>query len=95
MEEVTPPIEPTAEDPAKLPSFYVIAAEYFAMQGDTSVRDALHEFLQLIDPEGTAQEYVEDIHYFMDEYKRRNPVVTPEMAEEIFEQALKELENGQ
>ena len=68
---------------------------YFAMQGDTSVRDALHEFLQLIDPEGTAQEYVEDIHYFMDEYKRRNPVVTPEMAEEIFEQALKELENGQ
>lgn len=95
MEEVTPPVEPTTEDPLEIPSSYLIAAEYFAMQGDTSVREALHEYLQLIDPEGTAQDYVEDMHYLMKEYKRMNPVVTPEMADEIFEQALKELEDGQ
>ena len=95
MEQVNPPVEPTAEDPLEIPSSYLIASEYFAMKGDTSVRDALHEYLQLIDPMGTAQDYVDDIHYFMDEYKKNNPVVTLEMADEIFEQALKELEDGQ
>lgn len=78
-----------------LPAFYLIAGEVFAQAGDTSVREALVDYLETMNPGATAEDYVADIQYFKESYLKMNPVITEEMAEDIYQEALKELENGQ
>lgn len=78
-----------------LPAFYLIAAEVFAQAGDTSVKEALVDYLETMNPGATAEDYVSDIKYFKDNWLKLNPVITEEMAEDIYQQALKELEDGQ
>ena len=78
-----------------LPAIYLIAAEVFAQAGDNSVKEALVDYLEAMNPGATAEDYVPDIKYYKESWLQMNPVITEEMAEDIYQEALKELENGQ